>query len=104
MGSAIQQITSGDELPEARITSRVTVRVAIATALAGVYFATAVFGLHFALVNPSATALWAPAGISLAACVLFGPWVWPGVLAGAFFSNWMVSTAASASLAIAIGN
>lgn len=34
-----------------------------------------------------ATAVWPPSGIALAAVLLFGPRIWPGVLAGAFLVN-----------------
>ena len=57
--------------------------LAIVAVLAVVYFGTAKLGLRFAFVNPSATALWAPTGIALAAFLIFGVRVWPGAfLAG----------------------
>lgn len=72
--------------------------------LAGVYFAAAKFGLALAFVHPSATAVWPPTGIAIAAALVLGYRVWPAFLAGAFLAN--VSTAGSpaTSLGIAVGN
>jgi integral membrane sensor domain MASE1 len=61
--------------------------LAIVTALAVVYFGAAKLGLKFAFFNPSATALWAPTGITLAAFLIFGFRVWPGAFLGAFLAN-----------------
>ncbi len=61
--------------------------LAIGAVLAVVYFGTAELGLRFAFVNPSATAVWAPTGIALAAFLIFGFRVWPGAFLGAFFAN-----------------
>src|SRR5260221_6058206 len=61
--------------------------LAIVVVLAVGYFGTAKLGLRFAFVNPSATALWAPTGITLAAFLIFGVRVWPGAFLGAFFAN-----------------
>src|SRR5437762_3698643 len=55
--------------------------------LAIIYFISAKLGLRLALVHESATAVWPPTGISLAALLLFGKRVWPGVLIGAFLAN-----------------
>lgn len=73
-------------------------------ALAGAYFVAGKLGLRLAFVNPSATAVWPPAGIAVAAILLMGRRAWPGVALGAFLVN--VTTAGSAwtSLAIAAGN
>jgi len=56
-------------------------------ALAGVYFIAGKLGLKLAFVNASATAVWPPAGIALAAFLIFGYRVWPGNLLGAFLVN-----------------
>lgn len=78
--------------------------LAIVAVLAVVYFGTAKLGLKFAYVNPSATALWAPTGIALAAFLIFGSRVWPGVFLGAFFANLTTAGSVLTSLAIATGN
>jgi len=55
--------------------------------LAAVYLAAAKLGLSLAIVNPSATAVWPPTGIALAAVLVFGRRVWPGIALGAFVAN-----------------
>ncbi|MGH9572375.1 MAG: MASE1 domain-containing protein [Candidatus Acidiferrales bacterium] len=72
--------------------------------LAVVYFVAGKLGLAVAFVHPSSTAVWAPSGIALAAFLLFGYRVWPGVFLGAFFVNWTTLGTPLTSLAIAIGN
>lgn len=87
-------------------------RTAVIAALAGAYFISAWLGLSLAAVHPSATAVWPPSGIALAAVLLLGYRVWPGILLGAFLINLKVNLAGSASLAasaaaaggIALGN
>lgn len=80
-------------------------RALIATVvLGGVYFAAGKLGLSLAFVNVSATAVWPPTGIAIAALILFGPRLWPGVLLGAFAVNLSTSGSAVSSLGIAIGN
>jgi two-component system, NarL family, sensor histidine kinase FusK len=72
--------------------------------LAFVYFVAGKLGLELASINPSATAVWPPTGIALAACLLFGYRVWPGILLGAFLVNVSTSDVSATSLAIAVGN
>jgi len=78
--------------------------LAIVAVLAVVYFGTAKLGLRFAYVNPSATALWAPTGITLAAFLIFGFRVWPGAFLGAFFANLTTAGSVLTSIGIATGN
>ena len=78
--------------------------LAIVAVLAVVYFGTAKLGLRFAFVNPSATALWAPTGITLAAFLMFGFRVWPGAFLGAFFANLTTAGSVLTSIGIATGN
>jgi diguanylate cyclase (GGDEF)-like protein len=78
--------------------------LAIVAVLAVVYFGTAKLGLRFAFVNPSATALWAPTGITLAAFLIFGLRAWPGAFLGAFFANLTTAGSVLTSISIATGN
>lgn len=48
-------------------------RLALLAVLTWIYVAAGRFGLSLAYVDESATAIWPPAGIALAAYVLFGP-------------------------------
>src|SRR3954467_3391876 len=50
--------------------------------LAGTYYAAAKIGLRLAYLHGTVTALWPPVGVGIAALVLYGPWLWPGIVAG----------------------
>ena len=53
-----------------------------------VYFAAAEFGLSFfALIHPSASAVWLPTGIAMAALLIGGFRLLPAVFAGAFLAK-----------------
>ncbi|WP_222598232.1 MASE1 domain-containing protein [Lentzea tibetensis] len=56
-------------------------------AVAAAYYATAQVGLVLALVRGQVTPLWLPTGISLAALLLAGGRMWPGIALGAFCVN-----------------
>jgi signal transduction histidine kinase/CheY-like chemotaxis protein len=81
--------------------TRTALRIA---ALATVYFLAGKLGLGIAFVHPSASAVWPPAGIALAALLWFGRGLWPGVMAGAFLVNVTTAGSFATSLAIAAGN
>jgi hypothetical protein len=72
--------------------------------LAAVYALAGKLGLALAFVNPSASAVWPPTGIALAAILILGPRAWPGIFLGAFFVNETTTGSLSTSLAIAAGN
>jgi len=72
--------------------------------VAGSYFLCGKFGLKFAAIHPSATALWAPTGIALAACLIRGRRVWLAVFAGALLVNIFMGSSLLLSLGIAAGN
>jgi PAS domain S-box-containing protein len=73
-------------------------------ALTGVYFAAGKLGLSLAFVHASATAVWPPTGIALAAVLLYGPTVWPAIFLGAFLVNVTTAGSVASSLGIATGN
>ena len=77
---------------------------AVIAALAGIYFLAGRLGLSLASVNPSASAVWPPSGIALAALLVFGYRVWPGVALGAFLVNLTTSGSVPASIGITAGN
>ena len=72
--------------------------------LAVVYVAAGMLSLQLALVNVSTSAVWAPAGIAVAAFMLLGTRVWPAILVGAFVVNLIASGSPPASLIIGFGN
>jgi len=81
--------------------NRRLVRIFILTA---VYFIGGKFGLTLAFVHPSATAVSPSLGIGLAALLIFGYRVWPGILLGAFLVHLTTAGTVTTSLAIATGN
>jgi signal transduction histidine kinase len=68
------------------------------------YVVSAAIGLSLSVAHGSATPVWAPAGIGLAALLLFGPEMCVAVFAGALIANLTTSIAPGAAVAIAIGN
>src|SRR6478736_1498416 len=73
-------------------------------ALAGVYFGAARLGLSLAFLAEQVTVVWPPTGIALAAVLLFGPRVWPGIALGAFLANVSVHAPPLVACGIATGN
>ncbi|MBI5092767.1 MAG: MASE1 domain-containing protein [Candidatus Hydrogenedentes bacterium] len=82
------------------------------TVIAAIYFAAAETGLLLAFERTNATPVWPPTGIALAAVLLLGYRVWPGILAGAFFANiailpglgFSTTTTIGVALLTALGN
>ncbi len=72
--------------------------------LAGAYFVAAKGGLALAYENSSVTAVWPPTGIALAALVLGGRRLWPGVALGALFANLWTGIPFITVLGITTGN
>src|SRR6058998_888460 len=76
----------------------------VVAGLAAVYLLAAKLGLMLAFVHASATAVWPPTGIALAAFLVFGYRVWPGIFAGAYLANITTAGTVATSLGIAAGN
>ncbi|MBI3087303.1 MAG: MASE1 domain-containing protein [Candidatus Omnitrophica bacterium] len=72
--------------------------------LAAVYFVAGKLGLSLAFVHASATAVWPPSGIAIAALLLWGRRLWPGIFLGAFLVNATTAGSVATSLGIATGN
>jgi integral membrane sensor domain MASE1 len=62
------------------------------------------FAARWACPNPSVTAIWVPVGIALAAFLLRGNRVWPGVFIGAFFLSITMARPIPISMGLALGN
>jgi integral membrane sensor domain MASE1 len=77
------------------------IRIAL---LAGVYYGAAKLGLSLAFAAPSVTAIWPPTGIALAALVLWGYRLWPGVALGALLANTWTGVPLYSVLGITAGN
>ncbi|GHB48154.1 membrane protein [Streptomyces viridiviolaceus] len=72
--------------------------------VAALYYGSAELGLLQQLVRGQVTPLWPPTGIALAALLLRGPRVWPGIALGALLVNVSLGPSIPAVLAIASGN
>jgi integral membrane sensor domain MASE1/DNA-binding CsgD family transcriptional regulator len=68
------------------------------------YFALAYLGLRLASINPSATPIWPPTGLAIAAILLWGPRLAPAIFIAAFLINQVTAGSIFTSLAIAGGN
>ena len=72
--------------------------------VAALYFGAAKLSLLFAIPPGYASAFWPPSGIALAAVLLAGPRIWPGVWLGAAITNLTVQGAPLLAAMIASGN
>jgi signal transduction histidine kinase len=72
--------------------------------LAAAYFAAAKLSLLVAIPPGYATAVWPPSGIAVAALLLAGSRLWPGVLVGSFAANATIDGAVVASAIIGAGS
>ena len=68
------------------------------------YFTLAYLGLRLASINPSATPIWPPTGLAIAAILLWGNRIAPAIFIAAFLINQLTAGSIFTSLAIAGGN
>ena len=68
------------------------------------YFAAAKASLLLAIPPGYATAVWPPSGIALAAMLLLGNRVWPGIWVGAALANYTVNSSLLLAVAMGAGN
>lgn len=73
-------------------------------ALAAVYFAAAKLSLLLAIPPGYATSVWPPSGIALAATLLLGNHLWPGVWLGAALVNYTVNSSPVLAVMMGTGN
>src|SRR6058998_2493532 len=69
-----------------------------------VYFIAGKLGLMLASLHASASPVWPPAGIALAALLVLGYRAWPAIFVGAFLVNVTTAGNVATSLAVASGN
>ncbi|MFF2202398.1 MASE1 domain-containing protein [Streptomyces sp. NPDC058145] len=72
--------------------------------VAALYYGSARLGLLQQLVRGQVTPVWPPSGIAVAALLLRGPRLWPGITLGAFLVNITLGPSVPAVLAIVAGN
>jgi len=68
------------------------------------YVATAKVGLSLDAVHGFAAAVWPPTGIALAALLLYGTCLWPGITIGAFLVNYTAGAPLLVACGMALGN
>ena len=78
--------------------------LATVIAVAFVYVLAALAGLRIDRVSGFATLVWPPTGIALAAVLLLGWRVWPGIFIGALTANMITGALPATALGIACGN
>ena len=78
-------------------------QVGVIAFVAIIYFAAAKIGLTFAFIHSSVSPIWPPTGIALAAVLVFGNRVWPGIFLGALAAN-LSGSAIPVAFSIAVGN
>src|SRR6185369_13033507 len=69
-----------------------------------VYFVGAELGLSLASLHENVTPVWPPSGIAIAALLIFGRRVWPGVFLGALAANLLTHLPLGSGIGIATGN
>src|SRR5438094_494890 len=84
--------------------SRVFSGLPIIGLLTLVYFIAGKFGLMLASLHASASPVWPPTGIALAALLVLGYRAWPAIFVGAFLVNASTAGTVATSLAVASGN
>jgi PAS domain S-box-containing protein len=96
--------TSDNPEPRALLDRGGPAHVAAVLGLAAVYVAAAKLGLSLEVAQGNATPVWPPTGIALAALLILGPRMWPGVLLGAFIANATTPIPLWTAGLIAVGN
>src|SRR5258707_772899 len=71
---------------------------------AAIYFGAAKLGLSMAVTAEQVSAVWPPTGIALAAFLIFGHRIWPGIWFGAFMANATANEPIATACGIALGN
>ncbi|RXT45827.1 MASE1 domain-containing protein [Bradyrhizobium betae] len=73
-------------------------------AIGVIYYVLAKGGLALASINPSATPIWPPTGVALAAVLLWGYRTWPAIFIAAMIANATTAGSVATAIAIATGN
>jgi signal transduction histidine kinase len=97
-------LTRAQPSPQASEVSRRARHAVEVALLAAIYIIAARAGLQLDAVSGFATLVWPPTGIALAALLLRGYRLWPGVAIGAFVANLLTDAPALVAAGIAVGN
>ncbi|MCX6035781.1 MAG: MASE1 domain-containing protein [Chloroflexi bacterium] len=85
-------------------TKTIAVYLAKILMLAVIYHLAARVGLKMAYVQANTSPVWPPTGIGLAALLIFGYWLWPGISLGILIGSLLTGAPFSLALGITIGN
>ncbi len=76
-------------------------RVSLLTLL---YFFTALLGVQMGAVTHTISVIWPASGLALAALLLYGKNLWPGIALGAFLATWLTNGSLIFALSTAVSN
>jgi diguanylate cyclase (GGDEF)-like protein len=79
-------------------------RLAAFAIVLAAYFVAGKLGLRLAFAHPSATPVWPPTGLALAAFLILGYRVWPAIFVSAFLVNLTTAGSIATSIGIGAGN
>ncbi|MCJ7738655.1 MAG: MASE1 domain-containing protein, partial [Anaerolineae bacterium] len=83
---------------------RITDHLAKLLILAIIYHLAARLGLRMAYVQPNTSPVWPPTGIAIAALLLFGDNLWPGISLGVLIGSLLTGAPVSLALGMTLGN
>ena len=102
---AVTELTTEEAAELApRLTLRSPLYLGQVTAVAALYILAALAGLRLDAVSGFASLVWPPTGIALAAVLLAGRRIWPGIFVGALVANLLTGAPSVAAAGIATGN
>jgi signal transduction histidine kinase len=99
-----EQGTETRSEPNPRLALLTPVYLGQVAAVAALYILAALAGLRFDAVSGFASLVWPPTGIALAAVLLAGRRIWPGIFIGALIANLLTGAPVVAAAGIATGN
>jgi integral membrane sensor domain MASE1 len=99
-----EAVPAVNDVAERTTLSRTWIPVGQMLLLAAVYFVAAKLSLQLAIPPGYATAVWPPSGIALAALLLWGTRLWPGIWLGAALINFTIEGSPLLAVLIATGN
>ena len=104
-GRVDRPVTRARTLPGASPARSVGLETALIAVLVGfAYYVAAHFSLRLALVRGQVTPIWPPSGIAVAAMLVFGRRIWPGIALAAFAVNAPLGPSILGAATIATGN
>lgn len=83
---------------------RIATRLAKLLVLAVIYHLAVRLGLTMAYVQPNTSPVWPPSGIAIAALLLFGYDLWPGISLGVLLGSLLTGAPLSLALGMTLGN